>query len=423
MRWSLRLGYIRGVPVEVHWLFGAMLLWAAMESWGNTAGWQMTFGAIAALPANPEGLALVTRALGEGAQSAFTAVVLLILVFVCVLIHEIGHTVQAQALGIPVRRIWLLPFGGLAELARLPEQPKDELRVAAAGPLANLGLTLVFGALASAWILAGPQTLPPREAMRLALREAPLQPLGLLLYLAFANFGITVFNLLPAFPMDGARILRSLLAFAFPRLTATRVVAGLGWLSGIGLVVMGGLTPRLWGLGLSVGTVLFGVFILIAGQFEETLEKTRTALRGIAARLAVRQPTWTLSPTDPVTPDMSSLLFSLSGQSVLPVVVGARLVGVLLQKDVAAALKRGNAGEFTVAHLMQTRFPYIRADEDLWRAQQLLSGGDVGALPVVEGETLQGVLTPDDLRAARLKPASPRQPEAPSFISKGDLIT
>ena len=420
MRWSLRLGYIRGVPVEVHWLFAGMLLWAGLESWGSNVGWGATLTVFIA----PAEWALVAHTLLDGLGSAFTTVGLLILVFACVLVHEIAHTVQAQALGIPVRRIWLLPFGGLAELSRLPEQPKDELKVAAAGPLANLGLTLVFGALAAIFLMAGPQTLPPRDAMRLALRDAPLQPLGLCLYLAFANFGLTVFNVLPAFPMDGARMLRSGLAFFLSRLIATRFVAGLGWLAGSALIVAGIFTPRLWGFGLSIGLVLFGAFFIVAGGFEETMEKTRTALRGISARVAVRQPTWTLAPTDPVTPALSSLLFSLSGQTMLPVVVGARLVGVLSQKDVSAALKtaNGNREAYTVAHLMQTRFPYIRADEDLWRAQQLLANTSAGALPVVEGEALQGVLTPDDIRAARIKSPSALRAEAPNFISQGDLI-
>jgi CBS domain-containing protein len=420
MRWSFRLGHIRGVPVEVHWLFGGMLLWAALENWGSHVGWEATFALVTA----PIEWTLTAQTLVAGAGSALTAVTLIVLVFACVLVHEAAHTVQAQSLGIPVRRIWLLPFGGLAELSRLPEQPKDELRVAAAGPLANLGLALIFGALATIFLIAGPQTLPPRDAMRLALRDAPLQPLGLALYLAFANFGITVFNLLPAFPMDGGRILRGLLALALSRLTATRFVAGLGWLAGGALIALGILTASLGDLGLSVGVVLFGAFLVAAASFEGAMEKARTALRAISARMAVRQPTWTISPTDAVTPAMSSLLFSLSGHGALPVVVGARLVGVLTQKDVGAALKSGDGTHepYTVAHLMQTRFPYVRADEDLWRAQQLLVTTGIGALPVVEGESLHGVLTLDDIRAARGKSPSAFRVEAPTFISQGDLI-
>jgi Zn-dependent protease/CBS domain-containing protein len=417
MRWSFRLGVIRGVPIEVHWLFGGLVLWAALESWGRAVGWAATYFALTARASD-----LMLRTLAEGIGAVLGAVALLLLVFACVLVHEIAHTVQAQALGIPVRRIWILPFGGLAELSRIPDQPRDELRVAAAGPAANLGLALVFGALAQVWLLAGPQEAPAREAIRAALRAAPLHPLGLLLYLAFANFGLTLFNLLPAFPMDGARIARSTLALIFPRLTSTRIVAGLGWISGAALIGVGVLTPPLWGWGLSIGTVLFGVFLITAGGFEEMIEKTRMALRGIAARMAVRQPTWTVSPTDTVA-EISSLLFSLSGQSALPVVVGARLVGILAQKDVAAALKNGNGGPYTVAHLMQTHFPYVRADEDLWRAQQLLSSTGVGALPVVEGEALQGVLTADDIRAARHKSPRGFKIEAPTFITQGDLIT
>src|SRR5215468_6325240 len=106
MRWSLRLGQVNGAPVEVHWLFAPLLAWVAYVGWSE---------------AGPLGLLYTTG--------------LLVATFACILLHEVGHTVQAQAVNIPVRRIVLLPFGGLAQLARVPEKPGDELRVAVAGPL------------------------------------------------------------------------------------------------------------------------------------------------------------------------------------------------------------------------------------------------------------------------------------------------
>ncbi|MGH2524127.1 MAG: site-2 protease family protein, partial [Anaerolineales bacterium] len=337
-------------------------------------------------------------------------------IFACVLLHEVGHTLHAQALGIPVRRIILLPIGGLAQLARLPEQPLDELRVAIAGPAANFGLALIFGGLAGVWMLAGPQAESPREAARLALQVTSPTPLGVLLYLTFANLGIAFFNLLPAFPMDGGRILRSLLALVLKRLTATRIVTWLGWLLGLVFVLSGLGAAQRWGVPASFGLALVGLFTLVGASVEETMEKSRLALRRIPARAAVRQPTWVLSPTDRLSPALAATAFQL--QTVLPVVVSTRLVGLLTRKDLTAAFQRD--GVSIVAHIMRTQFPYIQADEDLWHAQQLLAGADLSALPVLDGEALYGMLTSADIRTARLDPPSTLRIAEPIFIPGGN---
>jgi Zn-dependent protease len=413
MRSSLRLGHIRGVPVEVHWLFALLLAWAALQGWSDAGGWTILTGSI-----DLRAWFYIAQALYAGLRGALFAVGLLVLVFACVLVHEIGHTLHAQALGIPVRRIVLLPIGGLAELARLPERPRDELRVAIAGPAANVGLALIFGGLAFAWILAG--DIPPREFLRLVWRGGAPPALLILLYLALTNVGITLFNLLPAFPMDGGRILRSLLALVFERLTATRIVSALSWVFGGAFILIGLGLGRSLGLPPNLGLVVVGLFTLIGSGVEKALEENRLALRNIVARVAVRQPTWTLSPTDVVTPGQAAFVFSLSGLSALPVVVGVRVVGLLTRRDVESALGRAGREAYTVAHLMRTRFPYVRADEDLWRAQQLLTTGDVGALPVVDGESLHGMLTSADIRAARFDPPPAFQVEAPTFIPGGN---
>jgi Zn-dependent protease len=416
MRWSFRLGHIYGVPIEVHWLFAALVGWAAFQGWGQaTAPTNFFLQVVDWLTTTRVSWTHVAATLTAGVQGAAAGVLVLLLVFVCVLIHELGHTVHAQALGIPVRRIVLLPIGGLAQLARLPENPRDELRVAAAGPAANFALALMLGALAALWVLAEPNTLPLALRLRGALQTATPSLFGLLVYLTFANLGLALFNLLPAFPMDGGRILRSLLAMFLPRLAATRVVTWIGWLIGVLLTLMGLGLARSMGISASVGTVVVGLFTLAGAGLEESLERTRLILQQIPAGQAVRQPTWTLAPTDRLTPALVKSVFGLD-RSVLPVVVGARLVGVLHQKDLRAWPGRG--GDFSVAHLMKTQFAYVRADENLWHAQQLLAGSGVNALPVVDGESLHGMLTLADLRAAR------RDPE--TFLSKREgpiLIT
>lgn len=399
--------------MEVHWLFLLLLGWVALTGWieGIT-----TMTASSNLVA---GLLSMTYA---GLMGAIGAVGLLLLVYACVLVHEVGHTLHAQALGIPVRRIWLLPIGGLAQLARLPECPLDELRVAVAGPAANLGLALVFGALTALGLMVGPPGVAPRAALQSAVTPtslAALSPLGVLVYLTLANAGIALFNLLPAFPMDGGRILRSLLALALPQPWATRLVTALGWLFGLAFVVMGPFVARAWGLGAALSLMLVGGFVMLGAGAEQALERSRSKLRGLTVRAAVRQPTWVLSPTDSLSRSLADSAFKL-GQSVLPVVVSERLVGLLTRQDLLAALERAADAPRLVAHVMRTQFAYVRADEDLWHAHLLLNGTELAALPVLEGETLYGMLTPADIsETARfgLRPA--RRGEAPTLITSG----
>lgn len=421
MRWSFRLGHIYGVPVEVHWLFVAVVGWAAFQGWGQaTTATNFFLQVINWLTTSGVSWAQVSTTLMAGLQGAAMGVLVLLLVFVCVLIHEIGHTVHAQALGIPVRRIVLLPIGGLAQLARLPEHPRDELRVAAAGPAANLALALILGAFA--WL--GPMFAPPGESwafqLRQALQSTPPSLYGLLVYLALANLGIALFNLLPAFPMDGGRILRSLLALILPRLIATRLVTWAGRAVGALFVLMGLSMASSMGLPAALATLLVGLFTLMGAGMEEDMERARLALHKIPTGWAVRQPTWTLTPTDRLTRELGQQVLR-ANQNVLPVIVGARLVGVVLRKDVQAALAQQPVR--SVAHVMKTQFAYVRADENLWHAQQLLAGSGANALPVVEGETLHGMLTLIDLRAARLDPDAftlRSSPAHPTLIAGGN---
>jgi len=153
MQWSLRLGRVNGVPVEAHWLLALLVGWVAYTGWASAG--------LAGLVSN-------------------TA--LLVAGFACILVHEIAHTLQAQAINLPVRRIGLLPFGGLAQLGRLPKRLPDELRIALAGPLVNLGLGLIFAALAGLWFsadsIAGSLEF---ELQLVLLRGGPPLPYGLVL--------------------------------------------------------------------------------------------------------------------------------------------------------------------------------------------------------------------------------------------------
>ena len=411
MRWSLRLGRIQSVPVEIHWSFFLLILWVAWQEWNVSASWTIPHFIFSDLMTDPRLFKYVAQAVAEGLRGVGFAVGLVVLAFASIVVHEVGHMVHAQALGIPVRRILLLPIGGLAELSRMPERGIDELRVAIAGPAANLGLGLIFSALAYAWLGAGNLSLS--RILHIVTTGGAGWPFGVFFYLALTNFGLMLFNLIPAFPMDGGRVLRSLLTLVFQRVVATRIIVGLSWLFGAAFVALGLGFGEPWHFPPSLSLALIGLFVFFGAGFERTMDESRQILQKIATRAAVRQPTWTLAPTDDVTPQLVSAFWM---HSALPVVVGPRVIGLLAKRDVEAALKR--VGHSTVAHLMRTRFPYVRADEDLWRAQQVLLGAGLGALPVLDGEKLFGMLTPADIRSARALP--PQHSETPTFISGGN---
>ena len=386
MRWSWRLGRVNGAPVEVHWLFGLLLAWAAFVGWsgGQLAGVVYTTG-------------------------------LLLATFGCVLLHEIGHTVQAQAIGIPVRRILLLPFGGLAQLAQLPERPLDELRIALAGPVVNLGLTLLAGGLLALWLaVVDGASLPTWQQLLTVVERGQPGGLHFLAWLTFVNAALVVFNLLPAFPLDGGRILRSSLALVLPRATATRAVSLLGWVLGGICLLLATTAARTWGETAALSLLVTGGTAILGSGVEESFERNQAALRGILVRAAVRQPTWCLQPAEALTPGLLSVIEALN-RPALPVISETRLVGVVTRRDLASARKQ--TGALTVASIMRSDFVQVAADADLWRAQQLMLGASQEALTVVDGDQLHGMLTSADIRAAFVHPPAPSGGETPQLIS------
>lgn len=214
-RGSLALGRVAGVPLRVHWSF-AFLVALVVVTAGSTA-------------------ALVAE------------LVWVVAVFASVVVHEVAHCVVARHRGAVVVDILLLPIGGLSEFDRLPDAPADELAVAAVGPLTSLGLGAGLAVLA---VVAGSRMWPPTLFAGAWLAR-----------LAWLNVLLGLFNLLPALPMDGGRVLRAALARRRPRPQATELAVRLARLLAIGMVVVG-LAVNLW-------LVLIGVFVFLGAGAEE----------------------------------------------------------------------------------------------------------------------------------------------------------
>jgi hypothetical protein len=266
----------------------------------------------------------------------------------------------------------------------------------------NFALGLGLGGVAAAWvILAGDD---PRQTVVAALSSVSL--LGLLIYLVGANISLALFNLIPAFPMDGGRLLRAGLAVFLDLLVATRIAAIAGYIIALALFGIGlyGIVAGPEHIAASLLLMLVGIFIVVGASYEELWLRRRVQLSRRPAGSAVRSPTWTLAPGDVVSPLLNIHSFAL--QPALPVVSGRRVVGLMLEKDVQSALARRE--RLTVAHVMRADFPRVRASDNLWQALELLTTYGYPALPVVNNGRFEGLITRADVTRPAGKPAEGR---------------
>ncbi|HEU4404466.1 MAG TPA: site-2 protease family protein [Polyangiaceae bacterium] len=346
--WSWKLATFAGVDVYVHGSFFFLVAF-------------VVFGGLAA---------------GRGLASAAQGILLLHAVFAMVVLHEFGHILMARRLGVRTRDITLLPIGGVARMDRLPEGPGQQLLVALAGPGVNATVALLLFGLMH--LLGAPVGL-----------EGGFGAGGSLLsQLLWINLSLAAFNLLPAYPMDGGRVLRALLAMRLPPERATQVAARVG--QGAALVFGAA------GLVGSPMLLLLAGFVWLGARAEYAASTTRLAIAGLSARHAMLTDFQTVSPVDFLS---RAAELSLAGfQRDFPVVDGARPVGLLTRGDLREGLAEGGAGR-TVRRAMRPDFETAGPGEALTgvltRAQQ--SRG--GVLLVVEGETLVGLLTANGIES------------------------
>lgn len=215
---SWKIARVAGIDVSVHWSFLLLLGWVAFSAFAS-----------------------------GGVVNALFNLQLVIAVFGCVVLHELGHAMAARQFGIATRGITLLPIGGVASLDRMPRRPLQELWIAVAGPLVN-----VFIAAALVLVIPLSQLTP--------LGLFVVSPVTMLQRLFWINVGLVLFNMLPAFPMDGGRVLRATLALVLPYVDATRIAAGVGKVMAVLLGIVG--------LFKSPMLLLVAVFVYLAGSAE-----------------------------------------------------------------------------------------------------------------------------------------------------------
>lgn len=353
---GFKLFTIRGIEVKMHITFPLVLVWAAVQ-----------FGFLNQRGFSPSGAAF--------------GIVITLLLFVCVVIHELAHSLTAARMGFPVRDIVLLPLGGVSQMERMPERPAQEFLMAVAGPLSNVVIAAVL-------VMAGlflPVDL--RGLRKVFMDPTRLSWADTLPYLISTNLGLAIFNLLPAFPMDGGRVLRALLGTVTSHARATALAVGVGqglaWLFGLAGLLTGNL---MW--------ILIAIFVYSGASQEGRMLQVKNALQGLQVRQAFSRHAQVLSPDDPISHAADLTLESF--QSDFPICDGERVVGMLTYTDVIRALKQRRP-ETPIRLVMQTGFPTVGLNDGLFEAQRQMTETGLAALPVIEKGHFLGLLTRRDV--------------------------
>ena len=294
MPWSITLGTVAGTAVRVHVTFILLLVWIALSAYGT-----------------------------GGTTAALDSVIFIVLLFACVVLHEFGHILVARRFGIKTPDVTLLPIGGVASLERIPEKPGQELAVAVAGPLVNLVIAAVL-IVASGLLLpvGATQIDDPRVSMMARL--------------AVANLFLAVFNMIPAFPMDGGRVLHAILAMRMGSQQAMQVAARIGQ----GLAILLGF----WGLFGNPLLIFIAIFVYMAAAGEAQDSVMRGMLDGIGVADAMETRFVSLPLTATLGDAVDTLL--ATPQREFPVVDGhGKPVGLLVRDNLIACLKQKSPDE------------------------------------------------------------------------------
>jgi len=347
MSWSWKIATVRGIGVYIHatfWLVVAWILFAHLAS-------------------------------GQGALAAAQGVLFVLLLFLCVVLHEFGHALTAQRYGVQTRDITLYPIGGVARLERIPRNPRQELMIALAGPAVNV---VIAGFLAIILLAAGAFGGVDQ------LSRIESNPLARLFW---ANLLIVGFNLLPAFPMDGGRVLRAFLAERMEYGRATQLAATVGQ----GMAFLFGFA----GLLLPNPILLFIAFFVYMGAGQEAaMVETELAFRGVPVREAMVHRFRTLPADGSLAAATQQLL--AGSQLDFPVLEDGRLVGILTRNRLIEALSQ----QGLTAPIREVMLPVpltLTPDDNLEESFQQMREKESQTVPVLDDGRLVGLLTLENI--------------------------
>ena len=349
MRGGLKIARLFGIDVFVHWTFSLLIAFIIFR--GVRAEYS--------------------------AQELVWSVLFILLLFFIVVLHELGHSLTARRFGIPTRNITLLPIGGVASLEKMPEKPKEELLVALAGPLVNVVLAIVLYFFISI----------PSEEILVDKMSEPINPGNIVLYLFIVNIILAVFNMIPAFPMDGGRVLRAMLSIKIKRHKATVIAARIGQVLAV-FFIIGGFygNPFL---------ILIGLFIIFGAQAEAQHTKTNYMLKGATLSDVLMQNYETLQSSDSIKVAIQKLL---DGQSKNFLVLDENNypVGTLDRESMIKSISE-NGVEIDVASCMNADLLKFRASTEVESAYREMQTNNISLALIYENEEFIGIVDSENI--------------------------
>jgi Zn-dependent protease/CBS domain-containing protein len=359
MGWSLPIFRIAGIQLRIHVTFVLLIAWLAFGYYAQ-----------------------------GGSPAAAEGVIFVLLLFLCVVLHEFGHALAAKAFGINTPDITLLPIGGVARLERMPEEPKQELLIAVAGPAVNVVIALGL-------FVAGGSFINP------FVNPAAPERVGLVSQLLIINVLLVAFNLLPAFPMDGGRVLRALLAIRMSYARATQIAATVGQ----GFAFVFGFIGLIWNPFL----IFIALFVYIGASQEAALAQMKDVSRRFPVSSAMVREFRTLPENATLEEAVDALL--ATSQHDFPVVdETGNVAGVLTRRDLIAALRR-NDPALRVGDVMRRNIPTVTTGTRFEEAFRIMQECNCPAVPVLDSmKRLVGLLTPENVtELMMIQSAMPRR--------------
>ncbi len=344
MKANLSLGSVSGIKINVHWTFFFLIIWIVFDELKR----------------------------GGTTESILFNIAFILAVFLCVVLHELGHALTAKRFGVQTRKITLLPIGGVASLDKIPESPRQELLITIAGPMVNLVIAILLYFI-----------IPVQEFTDLNFSEAfnvlsKFTLKNFLFYLYIANVGLVIFNMIPAFPMDGGRILRALVAMKTNRVKATQIAASIGQFIAVVFLLVGLLyNPFL---------IFIALFVFLGAYGENQMVQQLALLKGHSVEEAMLTNITTFSPDDAISLVVEKII---SGTETNFVVIENQSVkGLLYHEDI---INNSNKN-IKVGDIMNATYKAVKPSDDLKKVYNLIHSNIKTFFPVIDQGNLVGAI-------------------------------
>ncbi|MEH6537195.1 MAG: site-2 protease family protein [Psychroserpens sp.] len=349
MKVNLTLGSVSGIKIKIHWTFLFLIAWIVFDELKR----------------------------GGTAESVLFNLAFVVAVFICVILHELGHALTAKRFGINTKKITLLPIGGMASLDKIPESPKQEFLVVIAGPIVNILIAILLYFI-----------VPVQELFDQSFSEAyqvfkSFTFQNFLFYLFIVNVGLALFNMIPAFPMDGGRMLRALLAMRINRVKATQIAASIGQFIAVIFLLLGLLyNPFL---------VFIALFIFLGAYGENQMVQHLALLKGHSAEEAMLFDITIFKPEDPINLVVDKIISGTENN--FAVVEDGIVKGVLYHKSIIENSNR----TVLVGEIMNTAFKTVKSTDNLKKTYHLIYSVKQDFFPVLNDGKFVGAIDATNL--------------------------